>query len=564
MGIYYLRSLWDATYQASLVGASPGQSISLTPNGQDTNASACWEPTTSGQASARCPGYLPTIDTDPASGRVTSAGRNNNGFNVSGQVYHDRQPNGARDEEDWADGAKVYVKLVQGGSVVAVGTVNPGSGTYSFSGVAPGTYTLVLDDNASTSDTTPTPPAGWLFVNPPEGSRTVTVASSDVLGQDFGLFHGFRLEGRVFLDDGEGGGMAHDAFQNGGERGLSGVAVTATDGANTRTATTDGLGFYRLYIPHSWGSVTLAHPARPATGWNDGTMGYAVTSWADATSASSSGATVSLGPASGLSGGVVVRNFGVVRESRLYPDASGQTTSPGAISYVHFLKPGTLGSYTLSLPSAPRFAYQVRRDANCDGDFADAGEGFASLPLSFAVDATWPREANGSLKACALDVRVLVPPGEPDGSLDVALVQGSLAWAGNAAVVEVRHLTDTTTVSTGLVRLEKRVRNVTQGTGFATTVGGKPGEVLEYCIAFRNLGTAPVTGFVLTDPIPFFTDLWPYGPSQDLKLTMGGTVYLTAASDADQGEVVGGVVRVALGTLASGASGEVCYQARIR
>ncbi len=487
------------------------------------------------------------------------------GYTLSGQVYHDREPNGMRNGEDWSDGVTVYVKLVQGSTVVAVQTVNPGSGTYTFTGVAPGTYTLVLDDNHDPADTTPTPPSGWLFINPAGGSRSVTVTDADVTGQDFGLFHGFRLEGRVFLDDGEGGGDANNAWQDGGERGVPGVVVTATDGANSRTATTDGLGFYRLYIPHSFGSVTLSHPARPATGWNDGTGpdgAQRVASWAEATAPNSSGATVNL-DLSGLSG-VVVRNFGVVRESRLYPDASGQTGSPGAITYAHFIKPGTLGSYTLSLANAPRFAYQVRRDVNCDGDFDDPGEGFQGLPLTFTVDATWPREADGSLKACGLEVRVLVPAGEPDGSLDIALLSGALSYANNPGVVEARSLTDTTTVSTGQVRLEKRVRNVTQGTAFGTSASGKPGEVLEYCIAFRNLGTAAVTGFVLTDPIPFFTDLWPYGPSQDIKLTAGTTTYLTAAPGDDQGEVVGGVVRVALGTLGPGAYGEVCYQARIR
>uniref|UniRef100_UPI000306D401 right-handed parallel beta-helix repeat-containing protein n=1 Tax=Thermus aquaticus TaxID=271 RepID=UPI000306D401 len=485
------------------------------------------------------------------------------GYTLSGQVYHDREPNGMRNGEDWSDGATVYVKLVQGSTVVAVQTVNPGSGTYTFTGVAPGSYTLVLDDNNDPADTTPTPPSGWLFINPALGSRSVTVAGADVTGQDFGLFHGFRLEGRVFLDDGEGGGDANNALQDGGERGVPGVVVTATDGTNSRTATTDGLGFYRLYIPYSFGSVTLSHPARPATGWNDGTTAYQVASWAEATAPNSSGATVNLGPASALSG-VVVRNFGVVRESRLYPDASGQTGSPGAITYAHLIKPGTLGSYTLSLANAPRFAYQVRRDVNCDGDFDDPGEGFQGLPLTFTVDATWPREADGSLKACGLEVRVLVPAGEPDGSLDIALLSGALSYANNPGVVETRSLTDTTTVSTGQVRLEKRVRNVTQGTAFGASASGKPGEVLEYCIAFRNLGTAAVTGFVLTDPIPFFTDLWPYGPSQDIKLTAGTTTYLTAAPGDDQGEVVGGVVRVALGTLGPGAYGEVCYQARIR
>ncbi|NJM76420.1 MAG: DUF11 domain-containing protein [Acaryochloridaceae cyanobacterium RU_4_10] len=70
-------NLWNNNYQSSLANASSGQSISLTPNGIDSNASACWESTTSGLASGRCPNYLPTRDIDPL--RTTSMGDNNNG-----------------------------------------------------------------------------------------------------------------------------------------------------------------------------------------------------------------------------------------------------------------------------------------------------------------------------------------------------------------------------------------------------------------------------------------------------------------------------------------------------
>ncbi|BAZ51458.1 hypothetical protein NIES4103_41070 [Nostoc sp. NIES-4103] len=76
-------NLWDNTYQSSLAGASNGRSISLTPNGQDSNSSACWEASTSRDASARCPNYLPTRDTDTVGSRITSVGENNNGAGAS-------------------------------------------------------------------------------------------------------------------------------------------------------------------------------------------------------------------------------------------------------------------------------------------------------------------------------------------------------------------------------------------------------------------------------------------------------------------------------------------------
>ena len=61
-----------------------GQSISLTPNGQDSDTSACWEQTTSNNAASNnCPGVLATRDTDAAevngNPRITTVGVSNNG-----------------------------------------------------------------------------------------------------------------------------------------------------------------------------------------------------------------------------------------------------------------------------------------------------------------------------------------------------------------------------------------------------------------------------------------------------------------------------------------------------
>ncbi|WP_248644161.1 hypothetical protein [Thermus scotoductus] len=468
--------------------------------------------------------------------------------------------------EDWSTGTTVYVNLVQGNTVVASATVNPGTGTFSFPGVPPGTYTLLV--TTSNSNTTPQAPSGWLFVNPGDGKRDISV-SNHLQGLDFGLFHGGVVVGQIFLDDGLGGGTANNALRDGGERGVGGVTVTATDGSNTRTASTDGNGYYRLYLPHGWGSVTLSHPLRPATGYNDGVTPTQVASWLDATGPSSSGARVSLGPASALAGNTWVRNFGVVRDSRLYPDGSGQTSSPGVYTFSHGYRPGTLGSVTLSLlsPPNPRYTYQVRVDLDCNGSFGP-GEDWASFPYTFTVGTAWPREADGGLRACALEVRALVPAGEPAGAMDIALVEARLTWAANPSVQEPDTLTDTLHVVGGEVRLEKRVRNISQNTPFATTAQGKPNEVLEYCIAYRNLGTQPVSNFVLSDPIPFFTEalttVADYG-NKAIQWTHGSaTQHLTAQTGDDAGEIASGLVRVLVGTVGPGEMGEVCYRVRIR
>ncbi len=54
--------------------------------------------------------------------------------------------------------------------------------------------------------------------------------------------------------------------------------------------------------------------------------------------------------------------------------------------------------------------------------------------------------------------------------------------------------------------MKKAVRNVTAGEAFTTTgptsTTAKPGEVVEYRITYKNIGTSPATGVVLSDPVP--------------------------------------------------------------
>jgi uncharacterized repeat protein (TIGR01451 family) len=105
-------NLWDSTYPnlLSTAAADKGKSISLTPNGRTAaHTSACWEPTTSGAASLRCPGALPTRDTDPfvivptlpppnTIERKTSVGVSNNGVTTSPNVILVKRITGLRNQ----------------------------------------------------------------------------------------------------------------------------------------------------------------------------------------------------------------------------------------------------------------------------------------------------------------------------------------------------------------------------------------------------------------------------------------------------------------------------------
>ncbi|GGS28203.1 beta strand repeat-containing protein [Deinococcus knuensis] len=131
-------------------------------------------------------------------------------------------------------------------------------------------------------------------------------------------------------------------------------------------------------------------------------------------------------------------------------------------------------------------------------------------------------------------------------------------------------------------KLTKQVRNITTNTAFGTSGGGLPGEILEYCIAFENLGGAALPNFVVVDHVPGNTNALTtaYDAAEPtattgfgVKLTRGAlTSYLSSsAADADGGSLTTtggtftrGTMTVALGTLAAGESGSTCFQTTIR
>jgi len=526
-----------------------------------------------------------TIDAD---GNTSEFGANKVvSVRVSGRVYEDLQPNASRDTgEDWQNGSTVYVKLVDGnGTVVQVTRVDPGDGAYHFDVVAPGDYTLIVDDNGNTANAAPTPPSGWLFVSPPDGRRFITLGTRPIVAQDFGLFHGARVLGTVFRDTGDGPGTANDAVQNGNEPGVAGVTVSVSDGSHTRTTQTNAGGHYLLYVPVGWGDVVLSHGVRPATGYNTGGSGaHQAADWADASATNSSAASVDLGAASGISGQTLAGfNFGVVYKSSFRPDQQGSATSPGTVSYAHTYRPGTQGTVVFSHAGGD-YTYQLRMDANCDGDFNDASEGWQAVSTSnkpaFVVDDDWPRNPDGSFKACNVEVRVLVPGGEPEGAVDIAEVAADLIWANNGAVIDRRLIVDTTRVRIlGTLRLRKLGRRVADPTmdrapksfpaDYAASVDGAPGDVLEYCIAYTNIGSDAVTDVKISDPVPFFADALAdaYGAGKAIywKDATGAVHWLTASSDGDAGTIASGILEVrAEARLDPGEEGLVCYRVQIR
>nr|WP_255675382.1 isopeptide-forming domain-containing fimbrial protein [Deinococcus sp. 12RED42] len=196
---------------------------------------------------------------------------------------------------------------------------------------------------------------------------------------------------------------------------------------------------------------------------------------------------------------------------------------------------------------------------------------------------TWTLPALIAGGAQTLTVEVTAPTAaQIQGSSGVKQVSNTAAVSTAGDTVPGNDTSATVNTAFILPVLAKDVRNVTKNSLFGTSGGGLPGEVLEYCIDFRNEGGAALPNFVLVDHVPGNTNalITAYDADEPsaatgfgVKLTRGAvTSYLSSsAADADGGRLTTtggtfsrGTMTVTLGTLAVGESGRACFQTTIR
>lgn len=125
---------------------------------------------------------------------------------ISGQVYRDTAPFGIKGSDDWTSGVDVVVNLVDRFNdanvvVESIPVAGGSSGNFEFTGLAPGEYRIIVAPAGQTTATTASTPTGWVFVNPEDGTRDdITLSTSDIIDQDFGLTLGRTVSGFVFND----------------------------------------------------------------------------------------------------------------------------------------------------------------------------------------------------------------------------------------------------------------------------------------------------------------------------------------------------------------------------
>lgn len=466
----------------------------------------------------------------------------NTGVALAGTAYGDADHDAQLDAGESGTGLPLWAKLVAAGgtSAAQVAAVAAGTGDYAFTFVSAGPWTVLLDDSNDPGDLVAGLPAGWLGTQNASGSLVASVNATDVTNQDFGLWHGSRVDGIVFRDDGTAGGLANDGLRALGESALAGRRVrlvsSACAGGACDSALTDGAGAFALWLPFA-AAGPAGVQATNAAGWlstgaNPGTTGGSYDRDADLVSFTAAAGVVHDGV-----------QFGDVPPNQwLAPSALGVPGGTAAY-HRHTFTAGSAGTVSLSatttpLPPVPGWGLTLWRDSDCDGTL-DLGEPALAAPVALT--------AGQSLCVIA---KHQAPLGAPAGSQELASLTASFSYANAAPALGANHAFDdvtTITLANGLV-LAKSVDQA----------NAAPGGYLLYTITFTNPGTVPLANIVIRDATPPWTTF----DSASCAATGSGITGCALTTQPAAG-ATGNVVWTLTGSLLPGGSGTVSFRVRL-
>lgn len=402
---------------------------------------------------------------------------------ISGFVYSDINTNGTLDSGETWTGSTVYVNLILSGAVSQSATIPAGTGAYTFNGVIAGTYTIVLASSAIA--TTGTVPTGWVMVSPSSPSIALTTSLSSYQNENFGLFKGNKISGKVFQDNGITSGTPNDGKINGGETGVSDVPLTATNGSGTTydSEVTAGGGTYTMWIPSSATTVVI-NTSPPsgylATGADPGNTGGTYNRTAGTLTFTNTGIVYT---------GV---NFGIVLVNSFNTDNSATTLPNSTVFYPHMFQATTGGQVTFTTsaipsPSGSFFTEVAYRDTGCTGTMA-SGDSQITSALTVTAGTT----------VCIL-VKESVDPGTPLGARDSITVTANFTYTNASPALSASYThADVTTVGNSTAAGLDLSKSVDKATA-------KSGDTLTYTVTFVNDSTGSLTNIVINDSTPAYT-----------------------------------------------------------
>lgn len=423
------------------------------------------------------------------------------GLAVSGRVYLDANGNNSLDGTESGTGVSgLFVKLSPSSGTVCAGPathaapVDATTGAFSLAKVAQGNYCLILDNNGTLSDISPSVPPDHIGTENTSGIVQITVSTAPEPPHNFGLYNGSRLSGVVFLDNGAGpGGVANNGAHDGVETGMGSVRVEVRNGAAAvASATTAGNGSYSLLVPASIGQqrevTPLASSGYLATGGTPGNTGASY----------SRPSVINFTPVAGQTYTGV--NFGLVAANTLYPNGA-ETGQPGTVVfYAHTFTAGSGGQLALSLanaatPAGLAWSQVLYRDSDCSSTL-EGPEPQVSAAITVAAGQT-----------LCLIVKQFIPAAAATGAKNTITLSAAFSYTNSAPLLaSTLTVNDVTTVGLqGALALNKLVSNLTSGSLAATTVVANPGDVLQYSLKAQNNGSELLSTLVINDATPAFT-----------------------------------------------------------
>ncbi len=360
---------------------------------------------------------------------------------VSGFVFNDANHNGTLDGGETAanTGSNYYAKLFRSSNMItALQAVLVTAGSYTFVNVPSyENYTIILSTNNSLIDPTPLFTAQWVDTNPLNFTLSnVIVGGSSVSSQNFGVYHGSRIFGRVINDNGYNGAPsnANDGVLNAAETGVSGVTVWLTNntgGTTYDTTTTDSGGTFMLFT--NTASKTLrVYETNPA--------GYLSVN----ANVGSTGGAYTMGPPEYIQFTYTLYNkyngiiFGDIQDNVFSPSSLTQIgSSPSLVYFGHVFTPGSGGTVSFVVSSQTQtWLKTLYKDVNCNGSY-DAGD--IALPASFIASVGTP--------LCIL-VKETIPAGITLGITDQIVTRATFVFTNSIGpLTGTYNVTDTTTVA---------------------------------------------------------------------------------------------------------------------
>ncbi|NDP63800.1 MAG: DUF11 domain-containing protein, partial [Polaromonas sp.] len=346
------------------------------------------------------------------------------GLAVSGRVYRDANGNNSLDGSESGTGLSgLFVKLSPSSGTACSSpatnavAVNAATGGFSLANVAQGNYCLILDNNGTLTDISPSIPSDYIGTENASGIVQITVSAAPEPPQNFGLYNGSRLSGVVFLDTGAGaGGVANNGVRDGAETGIGGLLVEVRNGAAVVAfATTAGNGSYSMLVPASIGQQRVVTPFA-ASGYvaTGGTPGN--------TNGTYNRPSLGYTPVNGVN--LIDANFGLVPVNTLSPNGA-QTGQPGTVVfYAHTFTAGSGGQLALSLanaatPAGLPWSQVLYRDSDCSSTL-QGSEPQVSAPITVTAEQT-----------LCLIVKQFIPAAAATGAINTITLSAAFSYTSS-------------------------------------------------------------------------------------------------------------------------------------